>query len=370
MKRLQHLENLDGLRFLGALSVFIFHAFSINREVWGEFYDSGIFPILRKLTSIGHYGVNLFFVLSGFLITYLLLEELKRNGKIQIWFFLTRRILRLWPLYFALILFGFFIFPHLPFGITTVHEFWRYALFLSNFDEIIHGANDSLNFLTATWSVSVEEQFYVTWAFIIGFFRLKTKQAFQVFFISAILISILFRWYFASDERIMYYHTLAVISDMALGGLLATQIGDRLTTPSNQRLKEFQILAIYLLGIAFLYVSPKLLLGKLFVLERLISGSFFMFIIWEQLRCSHSFFKADRIPFFKQGGKITYGFYLYHSLLIYYFAHLFQQFNWNNSALYFMLYFVLLLLSNWFISILSYRYFEEPILRLKDKFRV
>lgn len=364
-----HFENLNGLRFIGAFMVFLFHAFTINREVWGDFFESVPFRVMRKLTSIGHYGVNLFFVLSGFLITYLLLKELKEKGKIHVGFFLIRRILRLWPLYFVIILFGFFVFPHLPFGIQTVHEFWRYSLFLSNFDEIINGNRDSLNFLTATWSVSIEEQFYIGWALVIGFFQWKTIRSFRIFFLTVIGCSFLFRWYYSENQSFLYYHTLSVISDMAIGGLLASWVFEKSSIRIIEELKKGQIIGIYLLGIGFLYAAHKLLPGKLISFERLISGAFFAFVLVEQLKSKHSFFKADRIPYFERAGKLTYGFYLFHSLLIFYLCKTFETFNWNRQAGYFALYFLLLLVFNSLLSLISYRYFEKPLLNLKRYFR-
>lgn len=364
-----HFENLNGLRFIGALMVFIFHAFTINREVWGDFFESTPFIVIRKLTSIGHYGVNLFFVLSGFLITYLLLEELRNRGRIQIGFFLVRRMLRLWPLYFVLVLFGFFVFPHLPFGIQTLHEFWRYGLFLSNFDEIINGSRDSLNFLTATWSVSIEEQFYIGWALVIGFFQWKTIRSFRLFFLVIVLGSCFFRLYHSSNPSIIYYHTLSVISDMAIGGLLATFVFEKTGITFFENLKKWQIILIYLLGILFLFGAHKILPGKFIAFERLLSGIFFAFVLMEQLKAKQSFFKADRIPYFERAGKLTYGFYLFHSLLIYYLCNTFEYLNWNQSAGYFLLYFLLLLFFNSILSVISYRYFEKPLLELKRYFR-
>ncbi|MNJ84473.1 O-acetyltransferase OatA [compost metagenome] len=364
-----HFENLNGLRFIGALMVFLFHGFTINREVWGSFFESTPFLVVRKLTSAGHYGVNLFFVLSGFLITYLLLKELKEKGKIHIGFFLIRRILRLWPLYFVIVLFGFFVFPHLPFGTQTVHEFWRYALFLSNFDEIIHGSKDSLNFLTATWSVSIEEQFYLGWGLIIGLFKWKSIRSFQIFFLLVVLSSVIFRFFHADDTSILYYHSLSVISDMAIGGLLATWIFEKSTIHFIQELKKGYIFLIYLLGIGFLFLAPKLLPGKLIALERIISGLFFAFVLIEQLLAKNSFYKADRIPYFERAGKLTYGFYLFHCIVIFYLCKTFETLNMTQQIGWFVLYFVLLIALNSLLSILSYRCFEKPLLDLKKYFR-
>lgn len=369
MNKADHLPNLDGLRFLGALMVFIFHVFTLNREVWGDFFTSSSFLFLRKLTSIGHYGVNLFFVLSGFLITLLLLREIQKNGKINVGFFLIRRILRLWPLYFLLICFGFFLFPHLPFGVETTHEFWRYTLFLSNFDEIIHGKTDSLNFLTATWSVSVEEQFYILWAVVIGLFGFVRLLTFRWFFVLIIACSLVFRCFFRHDEVVLYYHSLSVISDMAIGGLAATWVHERGQEIWITRLRKWHLVLLYGLGLLFLFGANRLLPNPLHVIERILSGTFFAFVILEQLLNQHSFYKADRLPFFQKAGKLTYGFYLFHSVLIYYLSQLVDSLSWNQHPMHFVLFVIVVFALNSLISVLSYRYFEYPILSLKQKFR-
>ena len=134
-----YFHNINGLRFIGAILILTFHSFSLSENIWGEFFDDYWFLKVRFLVGRGHLGIMLFFVLSGFLITNILLWEYKTKGRIQLFNFLIRRFLRVWPLYFLIVLFGFFIFPILPNGIETVHELWRFLLFMPNIDEIING---------------------------------------------------------------------------------------------------------------------------------------------------------------------------------------------------------------------------------------
>ena len=98
-----YFKNLDGIRFIGALMVIIHHI-EQNKSVFGiaNIWNN---PVIQ---SIGPLGVNLFFTLSGFLITYLLLKEYNTNKTIDVKSFYIRRILRIWPLYFLLIIIGFF----------------------------------------------------------------------------------------------------------------------------------------------------------------------------------------------------------------------------------------------------------------------
>src|SRR5690348_10604112 len=109
MKQRTFFPNLDGLRFFCFLSVFFYHSFYTEYSYIKEapFYKFVKFHLLVN----GNIGVNFFFVLSGFLITFLLLEEKKSTLNIRVNCFYEKRILRIWPLYFFCVFFGFVVFP-------------------------------------------------------------------------------------------------------------------------------------------------------------------------------------------------------------------------------------------------------------------
>ncbi|MES1222292.1 MAG: acyltransferase, partial [Bacteroidota bacterium] len=148
--------NLDGLRFFCFLSVFLFHTWSLVYA--GTNITSGI-----HLFENGNLGVNFFFVLSGYLITYLLIAEKNANGVVNIPKFWMRRILRIWPLYFLCVFLGFVAIPYVlqlagkpqPPTASAI----SYITFTSNFDYIKHGYPGS-TVLEVLWSIAVEEQFY------------------------------------------------------------------------------------------------------------------------------------------------------------------------------------------------------------------
>ena len=364
------LPNLNGLRFLGALLVFVFHIFTLGKEIWGDFFSTPIFQGIFKIASKGHHGVGLFFALSGFLITFLLLNEIDKKGTINVPNFLMRRILRIWPLYFIVLLFGFIIFPLLPYGIETIHSPLYYSIFLSNLDEIWVGAYDSLNFLTITWSVSIEEQFYLTWIALLGIFPFFRKgKLFPYYFGIIILVSIIFRFIHFADERTMYYHTFAVMSDLAIGGLAAYAVKRMGLGNRIEGLNKWIILLVYGIGISCLIASNKLFPNELRSIERLIQGLFFAFIVVEQVYCLNSFVKMDRIPGFKNAGELTYGFYMYHCIFIYYWSIFFEQHGWTNSLGYFILYAGVVFFSTYLLALFSMKYIERPILKLKNRFR-
>lgn len=143
--------SLDGLRFL-CITLVIWH----HTPIWTE-----LSPIFF---SRGHTGVDFFFVLSGFLITTLLLREDDRTGTINLKGFYWRRILRIVPIYFLVVIVAA-AYEILVRGETfALNLLPYYFLFLSNFIAVEH-----IGFLDPTWSLSVEEQFYLVWPALLLF---------------------------------------------------------------------------------------------------------------------------------------------------------------------------------------------------------
>ncbi len=146
--------ELDALRFFAFLCVFSFHRMDYVPT------DPVLHPWLFRIGNIGPFGVPVFFLLSAFLITELLLRERERTGKIHIKAFYVRRILRIWPLYFVAF-FGLALLNHFVPGVGTGDPFaWLAFTFFAGNWYILHhgwiaGAVDPL------WSISVEEQFYI-----------------------------------------------------------------------------------------------------------------------------------------------------------------------------------------------------------------
>ncbi len=218
MKDKVFFPNLDGLRFFAFLLVFLQHGFGNARNL------SGIDPsslILRPFIA-GEAGVSFFFVLSGFLITYLILREISINGRVDIYAFYIRRALRIFPLYFLIVIWGTIVYSQLKtlFGFPGYVEFGNpllYFLFLGNFDviNINHNGIPGAMSTNITWSVAIEEQFYLVWVTL--FYGLKYRF-YKYLFPSIVLGSLFFRFWFREDGAITYFHTFSVISDMAIGG--------------------------------------------------------------------------------------------------------------------------------------------------------
>jgi peptidoglycan/LPS O-acetylase OafA/YrhL len=157
-----HFAGLNGLRALAALSVVISHItlslgkFHLDPKIFGTFKDGS-----PKGLLMAGYGVTIFFVLSGFLITYLLQAE-KEAGEIDIKKFYVRRVLRIWPLYYAYFAVAVIILR--IFDIHTDWGTWPYYIFLAaNIPFIM---KSGINSVEHYWSLGVEEQFYLFWPWV------------------------------------------------------------------------------------------------------------------------------------------------------------------------------------------------------------
>lgn len=154
--------NLDGLRFISFFVVFLYHCY-MSFFAYVKESSPGFYSTIKFLFSHGNLGVNFFFVLSGFLITFLLIREKEIKGRIHVGNFYVRRILRIWPLYYMCILISFAIFPWIK--NATGEPYLEpanpvyYLLFAANFD-FMHTWPVMPNalMLSVLWSVAVEEK--------------------------------------------------------------------------------------------------------------------------------------------------------------------------------------------------------------------
>jgi peptidoglycan/LPS O-acetylase OafA/YrhL len=358
-----YFQNIDGLRFIAALSVTMFHCFKIL-PAYFSYGENLIFNVLNFIFSQGELGVNFFFVLSGFLISYLSIYEINKNGSFNAMNFIIRRCLRIWPLFYLVTLFGFFIGP-IIFGYEINSNIYMYCLFLANFEYMFNGFPGA-QFLTVHWSVSIEEQYYISWAILLFCIRLSQKHLFLTFFLFIILISTIFRLIYPSS----HLHTLSVISDIGIGGVLATlSFYNNAFLVLLKNLKKSTIIILYIIGFLFIYF-PDIFLIDFYAFRRTALGLFWGFIIVEQTFCQNSLYKISNIPFLSFLGNLTYGTYMYHSIIILIINSIWIKYGIFSKSIYiFYLQTFIILFLTLIVSIISYRYFEKPFLNLKEKFR-
>jgi peptidoglycan/LPS O-acetylase OafA/YrhL len=366
--------NLDGLRFIAFFFVFSEHviwACVKKLEITSPFGKH----IAYTLFANGALGVSVFFVLSGFLITYLILKEIEVRHKLNVKAFYIRRFLRIWPLYYAVLLFAFYIYPffisflHVQQDVFAGRQIY-YFTFLSNFDLITiaqHKATGS--FLTGvTWSVAVEEQFYLIWPLLFFF---VPKRGYVFIFLTVIAISFGFRCLHSDEPFVLYFHSLSVCTDLAIGGLSAF-----LALSSRRFISVFEELSdkwrgvIYIAGILYVVAGGYFLNHQLAVLfGRFLQCIFFAWVILDQNYSRSEFLKISKLKWMSKWGVYTYGMYLLHqiSLLIvlniYQFMNILAESFWQ-SLLKATIVFILTIILSYF----SYHWFEKFFLKLKNRF--
>lgn len=355
-----YFPNLDGLRFIAFSMVFFAHCLFLLHFSERTVIIKG----LNKVIGNADLGVNFFFVLSGFLISYLLLKEKEKHGKIDIKAFYMRRVLRIWPVYFIVIAIALML-SLSGFQDYSLHKinFSLVVSFLTNFDLAYNGISSVP--ITVLWSVAVEEQFYFILPILILLFGKKIFKYFPLFIVGCLI----YRLYNYQNIRITEFHTLSVFPALLLGCISAYMVIYKSLDSMINKLSKKAIFIIY--GVLlFLILSRTYLFANQFgvAFNSIIFSFFFAFIILEQNYSTRSFYKMSDFKKITELGKYTYGMYAYHIIFITLLSNLYQA-NFgaiNNYIVYFIFYFLALIISVFF-SIASYNIFEIKFLNLKDK---
>jgi len=213
--------ELDSLRFVAFLGVFVFHAMPRT----AEFYTaSGIPAILAAVIcgaiSSGAHGVDLFFALSAYLITSLLMRERETTGRLDVRNFYIRRVLRIWPLYFA------FIFFAVALGLVVKSQYLGlayvagFSLLAGNWVYVLY-ALPLHSVALPLWSVSIEEQFYLTWPLIVRNASRRMMAAFAVLLLVIATLARIALVFGRYPQAAIEYNTVTRLDPIALGILLA-----------------------------------------------------------------------------------------------------------------------------------------------------
>lgn len=159
--------ELDALRFFAFFAVYGFHQLSFPAQFYTRIgISTRLANLLADLPNAGVFGVDLFFVLSAYLITELLLREKDRFGKLNVRDFYVRRILRIWPLYFAFLAVAMVPFVNVSHSMTL--KYLLFFLLLSGNWAVVLFGFPAHSVAIPLWTVSIEEQFYLAWPPIVS----------------------------------------------------------------------------------------------------------------------------------------------------------------------------------------------------------
>lgn len=370
-----YFPNLDGLRFIAALLVIINHIEMSKGEMglpnlYGNGVDADyhIGTIESFVHVIGKLGVVLFFSLSGFLITYLLMIEKERTNTVAVGKFYFRRVLRIWPLYFLVVIFALFIAPHIDFlsiphyDIATVqsHLWIKTILFLFFLPNLLMVGLGIIPFAGQSWSIGTEEQFYLIWPWIMK----KAKNKMNVL-LAIIAIYLTVSWILNADLSYGYVYQLAKrfwgvfnIDIMAIGGVASVLVYEKkekflkvLFTKTTQYVNFGIIVLLIGFGVHF----P--------ILHFEIYGVLFTILIMNLASNPDSVFNLEN-KILKYAGKISYGLYMYHALVIVLVLKTLKKMDMYHDYLLYPLSIIISIL----FAALSYEFFEKQFLKLKKKF--
>lgn len=352
MKNNLYLPALDGLRFFAFFWVFLGH---LPRP-------DNIFSWFQKTNWI---GVDIFFVLSAFLITVLLLNEFELTKKISFKAFILRRILRLLPLYIFIVILGGIIFPYLHYDIgPNINEIIGYIpiyfLMIANIIIPLMGWSGTGNVLSPLWSIMVEFQFYFIIVPIMVIIIRKNKSKFLIHFaIGLLLLSIFYRFIIA-DPKFIYGFLFGRLDAFSVGIILG-YIYFKKKFIENKKV-NFLLLIVSMVLFYFVskighptFIDTNILIYSISALASLL----FVYAVLE-LRVINKLFSLN---IFVQLGKISFGLYVFHTLGIH--IALSTKIPFLNdlySAIFISLFFTI------GISITSYYTLEKYFLSFKFKY--
>jgi peptidoglycan/LPS O-acetylase OafA/YrhL len=356
--------ELDVLRFFAFLSVFFFHALPSSYVDLESRLGHVIPSVLQAARNAMSFGVCMFFLLSSYLITKLLILERESTGSIHMKSFYVRRILRIWPLYLGFLFAMWFLGRIHVFYPVETGRLFAFLFFSGNIYSGFFGF--TFNPILPLWTVSIEEQFYILWPGLArGGLRLLRNAARAIVAI-AIAAIVFLRLHAVDPVQAVWTSSLTHFQFFALGALLALRFKHRLPTFST--LNRFALasagLLLLLLAGGPLHVNsadvaavsaPLLAAGY----EGMALGIVLLFLA--VLGSAQG--KGKVPPTLTYLGKISYGLYVFHDLSLQVCGSLANRYNIHMGFRTIAAAGMTLLL-----AMLSYRFFEKPFLILKDKF--
>ncbi len=350
-----HIPELDGLRGIAILSVLFYHLFWFTSDNGGQW--SGLPLVIYHAAQMGWIGVNLFFVLSGFLITRILINQ--KNEPHYFSRFYTKRTLRILPLHLITLVFIFFYFPDSTKFVLLSLLFLGHASDLFGVTACYPGL----------WSLSIEEQFYLFWPWVVR--KLSTKKL-QLICLSICVIEPVIRAIIYFNHQVTVLNLLSGFDGFAYGAGLSILF---CKFHANKKiLKQFSYLTLGLAClIIIIFAKHGIFTRKELVGEMLLPSIIYLLATALMAICL-AYSGHKRLFLFSKGilpswGKVSYAAYLCHYMVPKALERLFLLLPstlFNPISFSFCFIRALVYISaTYFLSLLIYQFIERPFLRLK-----
>jgi peptidoglycan/LPS O-acetylase OafA/YrhL len=339
----RRIPQLDAVRGL-AILVVMFHNISPR------------YPLFHsdKLFSDGWMGVDLFFVLSGLLITGILLDTKESAGYFKN--FYVRRCLRIWPLYYSLLFFMFVVVRFLNRSeyyavVQTSSPWWAFPLFLQNF--LLPISTNAAGPLGVTWSLAIEEQFYLVWPLVVRFCSITQLRRLAI---AEICVSPVLRYYLSLHHVDLYTNIFCRLDGLMAGALLALLIRSDNFAPLKL-LKRAWILLLIAAPLAFLTEAFHAR-WIVFSFTALASAAFVYLAMFSEQKWLQTIM-TNRFLIYT--GTISYGLYLLHKIPF----GMVQVLHLDRHP---YLPLPIILVASYALAALSWNLLEKPFLSLKRFF--
>ena len=346
--------SLNGLRAISILFVITPHL-AIQNGIFADVKAPWLIPVLDFLKS-GDLGVNVFFVISGFLITSLLLQEEASTGTVSLKYFYLRRTLRIFPAYYFLLLVYFVL--QLFHVITISNLSWLTAITYTKY------LTWNLDWFTAhAWSLSIEEQFYLVWPFV--FLRFRSFRVYFVLILIALVPSMRLL-NFLQPGLLGFYifnsFSIFIKTDAIAMGCLFALYKDEILKFISLHWKKVLYVSITILFIhssilKILWDLGFIMAGNLYEIVIGTISSFFiaLLMMYSVFGPQKGWFKFLNLRVINYIGMLSYSIYLWQQLFIYQSDCWLTQFPQNLGCVAFM-------------ALFSYYVIEAPFLRIKARF--
>jgi len=354
--------ELDAVRFVAFLCVFCHH--TVPRQIGAYSLPYFWAHVFASMADAAGLGLCLFFTLSAYLICELLLREKARTGTISMKRFYIRRMLRIWPLYFLGIALGAVWAFHFGGFRSDLPWFGAFMLMAGNIYIGLHGwGGMAAGPAGALWSISIEEQFYLLWPGLTKFCSEKLLYVFGWALIAIATLSLLYLGALQAEVvRDVWTISLVQFSMFGFGILLCLHLKGRMP-----QLSSFVRIILGLAALVAWFVAAFVFHIKdrdgFATIAMVIPG--YALIAAGCLGLMLAFMGIKRIPaWLSYLGRISYGLYVFHLLAIDEWQGIASKLHLSDSR---WVEFVATFLGSLALAALSYRFFEAPFRKLKDK---